>query len=519
MTIFSKPADPNAVSLLKLPGEIRNVIYEELFVRDQRVRVVDGHAHFPGVSILATCQQIASEATPFLYSRNTFVLSVSNLPEWVCHPCDEGFVFEAGKWLRQLGGQIAHLELVLIETSEYYWKTQIDVYPILPYICDSANTRLMMEFLPPTDTLPMLTPFPKFQIGDMNRALAALSSTKAKHIRAYGQFPRLASSISIYTSKSGGFIKLNMSQNAVPNVNWNFSQNLNFYITADGDCTLEQPQLESGIWKIFRNLRLMDYFLRITIISSDEIPRYDLDKLLAYPVLPALTQSHWHWNYSFLTILRQNEERAMATLTSRSVEMYHKKLVALDRLEDLNIVSYRSFEWPPPRILELSFMIGKHNSLQDIRIDATALVSLMEKYAEHTEIHVKLMDNDADFALNSRGEFKLRDIRYAVTDLLHHLCKRSANSHVPCPDIWVDGTGTLFEAIAHAGTDAAQSVYKGLVFSKRLVPDNDLAQTPDSWSQVGKSHVPQASRTSGEQPWRTETVEQCVRMFRKRNYG
>lgn len=144
--------------------------------------------------------------------------------------------------------------------------TYINVYPLLPYIWNSANTRLRMEFLLPPDTLPMQRPSQIFQISNTNEILAALSSAKAEHSRAYGRSPRLVSSIFIYTNQSGGFIKLNMSQNSVPNA----SRNAYFDITAEDDCTLEQP-LESSIVKFFKNRRPMSYFLRTRIVSSDEI--------------------------------------------------------------------------------------------------------------------------------------------------------------------------------------------------------------------------------------------------------
>ncbi|KAH7066303.1 hypothetical protein BKA63DRAFT_571680 [Paraphoma chrysanthemicola] len=287
MTIISKPADPDAVSLLKLPGEIRNAIYEAILVHDQRVRVVDGHAHFPVVSILATCQQISLEATPILDSRNTFVVSVSKPPERAWNLRDDELVFIAEKWLRQLGRQIIHLELVLIEMSEDNWVPCIDVYPLLPYIWDSVNTRLRIEFAPPTYALPMLRPAQNFQICDMNKTLAAPGSAKAKHIRAYGRFPYLVSSIFIYTDWSGWCIKLNMSQISDPNA----SGNACFDITAEGHCTLEQQLLKSAIVKFMGNRRLMIYFLRSRIVSSNDIPKYDLDKLVAYPLVPPLAKT------------------------------------------------------------------------------------------------------------------------------------------------------------------------------------------------------------------------------------
>jgi hypothetical protein len=83
----SRPANPDAPSLLILPGEIRNGIYESFFKLDQPILRTftcpgDGplipssrSTVFRGISLLSTCQQIFNEAFGILYTHNTFLFT------------------------------------------------------------------------------------------------------------------------------------------------------------------------------------------------------------------------------------------------------------------------------------------------------------------------------------------------------------------------------------------------------------------------------------------------------------
>lgn len=102
---------PSAEHLLKLPKEIRDIIYHYLFAPEKEVLIIDAielekkpawaaqdeynfheedyHVeHLKGqsfhalaiklpVAFLRTCQQIHDEATPIMYGKNTFILSVA----------------------------------------------------------------------------------------------------------------------------------------------------------------------------------------------------------------------------------------------------------------------------------------------------------------------------------------------------------------------------------------------------------------------------------------------------------
>jgi hypothetical protein len=63
-------------SLLRLPPEIRNAIYELTLVADERIRI--GHKDNEWPALLKTCRQINSEAVSIYLLGNTFICALKS---------------------------------------------------------------------------------------------------------------------------------------------------------------------------------------------------------------------------------------------------------------------------------------------------------------------------------------------------------------------------------------------------------------------------------------------------------
>jgi hypothetical protein len=168
MVSVSRLADPNALSFLTLPAEMRNAIYETLLAHEHPVAIVDGHAHLSGTSILTTCRQIAAEATPFLYSRNSFLISTLQPGIYL-----RGLLTLTEEWLRQIERQMIHVRSVVIDTNAAdNWEGGINVQSLLYYLWDAAIAQLKVELLPMRDGARQI--ICEYDISSVNQTLSAL---------------------------------------------------------------------------------------------------------------------------------------------------------------------------------------------------------------------------------------------------------------------------------------------------------------------------------------------------------
>jgi hypothetical protein len=110
-------------ALLRLPAEMRNSIYEMLFVRDDLVqlglpefeqhgeRYVSATQLFPGINLLATCHQVHYEGRTVLCSRNIFSAKHRRLEMMA-------------QWLESIGSNAAHVKRVLIDLKDPETRTR-----------------------------------------------------------------------------------------------------------------------------------------------------------------------------------------------------------------------------------------------------------------------------------------------------------------------------------------------------------------------------------------------------------
>ncbi|CAN9219640.1 unnamed protein product [Alternaria alternata] len=123
--VYSRSDDPGAVSLLGIPPELRNQIYEYLLVDPQSVTIeaevdnddtIGGVSDFAGSSaIIHTCRQIYHETLGILYGRNVFRFQYSVQRE---HPEDCQIVNSAKtctKWVENIGSCLSGLRTVTID--------------------------------------------------------------------------------------------------------------------------------------------------------------------------------------------------------------------------------------------------------------------------------------------------------------------------------------------------------------------------------------------------------------------
>lgn len=129
--VYSRSDDLGAASLLGIPSELRNQIYEYLLVNRPPVNInakIDaGHkkigrvSNFAGSSaIIHTCRQIYHEALGILYGQNIFHFQYSVQHEYPgnCHIVSS--VKTCTKWVENIGSCLSELRTVTIDVGEPY---------------------------------------------------------------------------------------------------------------------------------------------------------------------------------------------------------------------------------------------------------------------------------------------------------------------------------------------------------------------------------------------------------------
>jgi hypothetical protein len=123
--VFSRPVDLDTVSILTLPAEIRNAIYEALFCRGELLLLYertedDDYFIRPapptqGIAAVFACRQNHEEASSFLYSRNTIVFAVKEYNHNInCMAfCD--LPGATSNWLTKIGQQRDLVRNVVID--------------------------------------------------------------------------------------------------------------------------------------------------------------------------------------------------------------------------------------------------------------------------------------------------------------------------------------------------------------------------------------------------------------------
>jgi hypothetical protein len=146
------PVDPNTLSLLSLPAEIRNNINEQLFKVTEPIKVLslygddDGPSLllpgiFQGTQLLAACHYIYKEANPIMYAQNTSVFEA--------HDLTTGDVMNrrVSHWLHVIGRNVPftrciHADITNIKLNRNAPDIELDVLPVLRHLWQHNNVKI-----------------------------------------------------------------------------------------------------------------------------------------------------------------------------------------------------------------------------------------------------------------------------------------------------------------------------------------------------------------------------------------
>ena len=189
----SRPIDPDAPSLLTLPGEVRNAIYETLFIHEDPVQIrangIDplgchSGSVVPGTALLQSCRQIQHEATGVFYARNVFRLVVPISTD------DEDGLLWAMDWLRIIGKQSSSLRVIQLDIKSLLEGCEaLEILPILEYAWKLDHKDMAVSFVTPPETLRMslrgLRRWSANHTAKINKGLSTLLADPSDLLRKY----------------------------------------------------------------------------------------------------------------------------------------------------------------------------------------------------------------------------------------------------------------------------------------------------------------------------------------------
>jgi hypothetical protein len=151
------PVDPSKHSLITLPPELRNQIYEAVFqpattkrlelpidvLKPQVPDAITVQLAVPGIKLLQTCKQINAEAAVYLNCK-----SKSSLGEKPYQDVDE-CVDGATDWLTCIGRNASFSPIVHIDLTAAEESSSVDVLPIIrsmPRTFDQGRGQIVFDF-------------------------------------------------------------------------------------------------------------------------------------------------------------------------------------------------------------------------------------------------------------------------------------------------------------------------------------------------------------------------------------
>ncbi|KAI4957968.1 hypothetical protein J4E86_005108 [Alternaria arbusti] len=499
----SHPADPSEPSFLDRPGEIRNLIYEQLFKRaepillhntdayhavepkrrnydtdegfhaltarfetelESRIGAADEFTHdfYLGLPLLLVCRQIYHEAASVFYSDNTFVFSrVLDRHDGRNNPRYDNFDGKAyhqfayaSVWLSNIGSQFGMLKKVHIDVDAMCYHAckhaldDFDALPLLRLLWKNGAKKSPITF---TCTGRRLDPECENSFARTEEQKKRLIGNGQFSLQRFANFDRLIHSVSIHFVER--YMRVTFDKE---HSHWR-----EFAVDQDGDVVIRQLGSKP------RHLLDLPRSVLSKIINlaalSPEGPILDMDNHTIDGIQLNILQLSRESRSDFM-IRNMLTHNANATMVKRSTtcrtsfkDFHFLRVHCLTRpccffvpRWDRSIASFN---------IALVFETADATSLSMLRINIVGLMEALKDAAkEQVSISISLKRPGADAceALQS-GKIPLPDLERRVFLLLSDVIAGWPVAEDKLPDIWMDGHGKLISATYSASATAPAS--------------------------------------------------------------
>ncbi|KAI4617005.1 uncharacterized protein J4E87_008517 [Alternaria ethzedia] len=384
----SHPIDPNAPSLLNLPGEVRNAIYEALFIHEYPIQIhakninrLGYHSGYrsdriiSGTALLQSCCQIQYEATGVLYARNVFRLG---LPE----DADQrsGTIW-AMDWLRIIGKQSSSLRVIQLDVNNLLDADEtLEVLPILEHTWKLEHKKMNVLFVALLEVHSSKSYFQSNRewsashMARINKSLSTLTADPSNLLRKYWNSKMLLR-VGLDTDESEVYVSYRHNDSG--GGNWMTKSRMS--ISDEGELRVIPPN---------RNTEFCDlmsiYSVRKRLFDLFQPPGVELTFDLAHQTTNSNLRSlagvnRWLRHEAISEVCDVNSTFNSATSTP--------KYNFATELERFTAIRLRG----RPRYFHLYFDLPKHSTLEDVRFDALLLLSAMDSV--NRKVHLEIETN------------------------------------------------------------------------------------------------------------------------------
>ncbi|KAI4680403.1 uncharacterized protein J4E84_008051 [Alternaria hordeiaustralica] len=438
--VYSQTSNPTATSLLTIPAELRNQIYEYLLVEDEPILIAGSSqddtaiktGSFSGSpAILQTCRQIYHEAIGVLYGHNIFQFNYGIV-------LDEGTILFPTKayleWTQEIGSSLSALRTVIIDTDAphlsnaydhlpfwedfYRWsRSDIDILPFLDVFWNGVARDLSVRFEssgrrihPDSDEYPdpdELGPDPK-HFTKVLYELGRLDTLKLKNAR------RLLRDIKVAPNGKQGTIRfLSTSRKADVTQRFQLSEKTQGY-----ELVPSRPNLLNLPNDVVRTIaRFASTNREITYNFNTGVTNgLNLSMLHVNVQVRTIVSSDFHCKSDFIIFLSSNTLRSSSAmferLDRRVVQHYGQKQGRLRSCTPIE--ASQRYKIAPSIVLQ--FQTDELLHLATVRIDARDLLRVTSVFPPGTTIIVRVCGRD-----ETRDHITtLGEIRKYVLVLMEH---------------------------------------------------------------------------------------------------
>ncbi|KAI4673131.1 uncharacterized protein J4E78_001638 [Alternaria triticimaculans] len=433
----SHPTDPNVPSLVTLPGEVRNAIYEALFIREDPIQI---HANsfdplgyhsgsvVLGTALLQSCRQIQYEATGIFYARNVFQLVLPLSTD------DEDGLVWAMDWLRIIGKQSSFLCVIQLDIHNLLEADgDLEILPILAYTWKLEHKDMAVSFVTSPERLIVgfqgNRPWSANHTAKINKGLSTLIADPSNLLRKYCIASML---LRVKLDTDGSEVLISYRHNHRGGGDWMTQGRIS--ISDEGQARMISRNRNPGFCDL-----MTIHGVRKKLFDSIQPPGlesvFDLTNQTTNLNLKSLAGANRLLRREIMLEVGDYDSIFNSTTSTRKYNF----ATELERFEAIQLHGH-------PRYFHLYFDLSEQFTLEDIRFDALPFISSLS-WLNH-DVHLKIevrhpIDSETP---NRTVTLLLRELQVSVFCFLYNLLETyPKNIYLPRPNVWTNGLGKVKE--------------------------------------------------------------------------